>query len=104
MRGVLARRALAGLGRRRQAREAVGHRHVERRQHLVRAPPVLANCRTHPPQKLKCLISLVPNPVLILSVPIQTVRKALNPLNRLNAIFVMAVDRIAKSPYLLIGR
>jgi hypothetical protein len=25
--------------------------------------------------------------------------KALNPLNRLNAIFVLAVDRIAKSPY-----
>ena len=26
--------------------------------------------------------------------------KALNPLNRLNAIFILAVDRIAKSPYL----
>ena len=26
--------------------------------------------------------------------------KALNPLNRLNAIFVLAVERIAKSPYL----
>jgi uncharacterized membrane protein YgcG len=25
--------------------------------------------------------------------------KALNPLNRLNALFVLAVDRIAKSPY-----
>jgi hypothetical protein len=27
--------------------------------------------------------------------------KPLTPLNRLNAIFVLAVDRIAKSPYLL---
>jgi hypothetical protein len=33
-----------------------------------------ANCRTHRPQKLKCLISLCTNPVSILSVPIQTVR------------------------------
>jgi hypothetical protein len=39
------------------------------------------------------LISLCTNPVSILSVLIQTVRKALNPLNRLNAIFVSAVDR-----------
>jgi hypothetical protein len=29
--------------------------------------------------------------------------KALNPLNRLNAIFVLAVDRTAKSPNLLNG-
>ena len=33
-----------------------------------------ANCRTHRPQKLKCLISLCTNRVSILSVPIQTVR------------------------------
>jgi hypothetical protein len=42
------------------------------------APPpsslVQANCRTHRPQKLKCLISLCTNPVSILSAPIQTVR------------------------------
>ena len=40
------------------------------------APPIFplqANCRTHRPQKLKCLISLCTNPVSILSVPIQTV-------------------------------
>jgi hypothetical protein len=37
-------------------------------------PAVQANCRTHRPQKLKCLISLCTNPVSILSVPIQTVR------------------------------
>jgi hypothetical protein len=33
-----------------------------------------ANCRTHRPQKLKCLISLCTNPVSILSFPIQAVR------------------------------
>ena len=35
---------------------------------------IQANCETHRPQKLKCLISLCTNPVSILSVPIQTVR------------------------------
>ena len=34
---------------------------------------IQANCRTHRPQKLKCLISLCTNPVSILSVPIRTV-------------------------------
>jgi hypothetical protein len=33
-----------------------------------------ANCRTHRPQKLKCLIFLCTNPVPILSVPIHAVR------------------------------
>jgi hypothetical protein len=57
-----------------------------------------ANCRTHRPQELKCLISLCTNPVSIVSVPIQTVRNALNPLIRLNAIFVLAVG--SRNPYL----
>jgi hypothetical protein len=62
---------------------------------------VQATCRTHRPHKLKRLISLCTNPVSILSVPIQTVRQSPQPpLNRLNAIFVLAVDRIAKSPHL----
>jgi hypothetical protein len=41
---------------------------------LRRRWEVQAKCRTHRPQKLKCLISLCTNPVSILSVPIQTVR------------------------------
>jgi hypothetical protein len=43
-------------------------------QLLARVRTVQANCRTHRPQKLKCLISLCTNPVSVLSVPIQTVR------------------------------
>jgi hypothetical protein len=39
-----------------------------------RCSPVQANCRTHRPQKLECLISPCTNPVSILSVPIQTAR------------------------------
>jgi hypothetical protein len=40
---------------------------------LVPLLKVQANCRTHRPQQLKCLISLCTNPVSILSVYIQTV-------------------------------
>jgi hypothetical protein len=61
---------------------------------------VQANCRTHRPQKLKCLISLCTKPVSILSVLFKPSVKARNPLNRLNAIFVLAADRTAKSSYL----
>ena len=62
---------------------------------------VQVNSSTHRPQKLKCLISRCTNPVSVLSLPYSNrPLKPLTRLNRLNAIFVLAVQGIAKSPCL----
>jgi hypothetical protein len=64
------------------------------------SPPLFAELIDPMAQKLKCLISLY-NPVSILSVPYSNrPLKPLTPLNRLNAIFVLAVDRNRESPHL----
>jgi hypothetical protein len=55
----------------------------EREEAQVRAPR--SQSRREPHMILKCLISLCTNPVSILSV---LLKPSLNPLNRLNAIFV----------------
>jgi hypothetical protein len=63
---------------------------------------IQVNSRTHRPQKLKMLnFSVFQSGIGFKCRYSNRPLKALTPLNRLNAIFVLAVDRIAKSPHLL---